>query len=156
MEDSIGVQVEVLDTVIVEKTFEEVAHRKSQPALHESGEHRDFIGFFSIGYGSPAAARHISTSFSWRKLLFTSAKRSSVFTLDFFHSLFGFGRGGDTGGVDPPADPTASSRDLFFPPAAFMLFDGDGFILQRQRVFTRIRSGASLEASSGGASGSLA
>jgi hypothetical protein len=37
-----------------------------------------------------------------------------------------------------------------------MLFDGDGFILQRQRVFTRIRSGASLEASSGGASGSLA
>jgi hypothetical protein len=37
-----------------------------------------------------------------------------------------------------------------------MLFDGDGFILQRQRVFTRIRSGASLEASIGGASGSLA
>jgi hypothetical protein len=44
MEDPIGVQVEVLDTVIVEKTFEEVARRKSQPALHESGEHRDVIG----------------------------------------------------------------------------------------------------------------
>jgi hypothetical protein len=76
--------------------------------------------------------------------------------LDFFYSLFGFGRGGDTGGVDPSADPAASSRDLFFPAAVFMLFDGDGFILQRQRVFTHIHSGAALEASSRGASGSLA
>jgi hypothetical protein len=45
--------------------------------------------------------------------------------------LFQFGRGGDVGGVDPSADPTASSRDLFFPVAVFMLFDGDGFIIQR-------------------------
>jgi hypothetical protein len=37
-----------------------------------------------------------------------------------------------------------------------MLFDGDGFILQRQWVYTRICSGAALEASNGGASGSLA
>jgi hypothetical protein len=35
-----------------------------------------------------------------------------------------------------------------------MLFDEDGFILQMQRVFTRIRSGAAAEASSGGARGS--
>jgi hypothetical protein len=35
-----------------------------------------------------------------------------------------------------------------------MLFDGEGFILQVQRVFTRIRSGAVAEASSGGARGS--
>jgi hypothetical protein len=76
--------------------------------------------------------------------------------LDFFYSLFGFGRGGDVGGINPSADPTASSRDLFFPAAVFMLFDGDGFILQRQRVFTRILLGAALEASSGGTSGSLA
>jgi hypothetical protein len=67
--------------------------------------------------------------------------------------LFGFGRGGDAGGVDPSADPTASSRDLFFPAVVFMLFDRDGFILQRQRVFTCIRSGAAAEASSGGARG---
>jgi hypothetical protein len=76
--------------------------------------------------------------------------------LDFFHSLFGFGFGGDTGGVDLSADPAASSRDLFFPMAVFILFDGDGFILQRQRVFTHIRSGAVMEASSGGVNGSLA
>jgi hypothetical protein len=34
----------------------------------------------------------------------------------------------------------ASSRPLFFP-AAFDDLDGDGFILQEQSVFTRIRSG---------------
>jgi hypothetical protein len=29
----------------------------------------------------------------------------------------------------------------FFPASVFMVFDGDGFILQMQRGFTRIRSG---------------
>jgi hypothetical protein len=28
------------------------------------------------------------------------------------------------------ADPAASLRDLFFPPAVFKLLDGEGFILQ--------------------------
>jgi hypothetical protein len=36
----------------------------------------------------------------------------------------------------------------------FMLLDGEDFILQVHRVFTRIRSGASLVASSCGARGS--
>jgi hypothetical protein len=114
------------------------------------------LGFLSIGYGSPAVARHMSISFSRRKPLFTSASRSLVFTLDFFHSLFGFRRGGEVGGVDPWADPAASSRDLFFLVPVFMLFDGEDFILQMHRVFTRIHSGASLEVSSGGARGSAA
>jgi hypothetical protein len=35
-----------------------------------------------------------------------------------------------------------------------MLLDGEGFILQVQRVFTRIRSGAAAVATGGGASGS--
>jgi hypothetical protein len=113
-------------------------------------------GFFSIGYGSPAAARHISISFSRRNPLFTSASKSSVFALDFFHSLFGLGRGGDVGGYESRADPSTSLRDLFFPTPApvFMLLDGEAFILQVHRVFTRIRSGASLVASSGGTHGS--
>jgi hypothetical protein len=70
--------------------------------------------------------------------------------------LFGFGRRGEVGGVDPWADPAASSRDLFIPTPVFMLFDGEDFILQMQRVFTCIRSGVSPEASSGGACGSAA
>jgi hypothetical protein len=37
-----------------------------------------------------------------------------------------------------------------------MLFDGEDFILQMHRVFTRIRSGASPEASSSSARGSAA
>jgi hypothetical protein len=51
-------------------------------------------------------------------------------------------------------DPAGSSRDLFFPPAVFRLFDGEGFILQVHRVFTRIRSGATALVSGGGALGS--
>jgi hypothetical protein len=49
----------------------------------------------------------------------------------------------------------ASARLLFFPPV-FDVFDGDGdgFILQVQGVFTRIRSGATLKASGGDALGS--
>jgi hypothetical protein len=82
------------------------------------------------------------------------ASRSSVFALDFFHSRFGSGRSGDTGGDVPAADPTASSRALFFPPAAFVVFDGDGFILQVHGVFTHIRSGATVVASYGGTPGS--
>jgi hypothetical protein len=97
----------------------------------------------------------MSISFSRRNLLFTSASRSSVYILDFFHSLFGLGCGGDVGGVDPWVDPSASLRDLFFPaPApAYAPLDGEAFILQENGVFTRIRSGASLVASSGGACG---
>jgi hypothetical protein len=74
--------------------------------------------------------------------LFNSTSKSSAFALDFFHSLFGFGHRGDVGGVDPSADPDASSRDLFFRAPVFMLFTGDNFIFRMHRVFTRIRSGA--------------
>jgi hypothetical protein len=66
----------------------------------------------------------------------------------------GFGRGGDTGDDVTAADPAASSWDLFFPQAVFMLFDGEGFILQVHRVFTRIRSGATAVVSDGDALGS--
>jgi hypothetical protein len=82
------------------------------------------------------------------------ASKSSVFVLDFFHSRFGSGRGGDTGGDVPAADPASSSWPLFFPPAAFVVFDGDSFILQVHGVFTRIHSGATVVASYGGALGS--
>jgi hypothetical protein len=84
----------------------------------------------------------MSTSFSRRNPLLRRARKSSVFALDFFHSRFGSGRGGDTDGDVPAADPAASSQALFFPPVAFVVFDGDGFILQVHSVFTRIRSGA--------------
>jgi hypothetical protein len=59
----------------------------------------------------------------------------------------------DTGGDVPAADPAASSRPLFFPPAALAVFDGDGFILQVHGVFTRIHSGATAVAIYGGALG---
>jgi hypothetical protein len=96
----------------------------------------------------------MSTSFSRMNPLFRRASRSLVLALDFFHSRLGSGHGGDTGGDVPTADLAASSRALFFPPATFAVFDGEGFILQVQGVFTRIRSGATAVASYGGALGS--
>jgi hypothetical protein len=88
----------------------------------------------------------MSTYFSHRNPLLRRASKSSIFTLGFFHSRFGSGRVGDTGGDVPAADMAASSRLLFFPPVAFVVFDGDGFILQVHGVFTRIRSGATAMA----------
>jgi hypothetical protein len=44
----------------------------------------------------------------------------------------------------------ASSQPLFFPPAAFVVFDGDSFILQVHSVFTRIHSRALVVALCGG------
>jgi hypothetical protein len=88
----------------------------------------------------------MSTSFSHRNPLLRRTSKSSVFALDFFHSRFGSGRGEDTSGDVPAADPAASSQPLFFPPAAFAVFDGDGFILQVHGVFTCIRSGATVMA----------
>jgi hypothetical protein len=46
-------------------------------------------------------------------------------------------------------DRVASFRDLFFLPAVFKLWDGEGFILQVHQVFTRIRLGAKAKASGG-------
>jgi hypothetical protein len=48
----------------------------------------------------------------------------------------------------------ATSARLLFFPLALDVFDGDGFILQVQGVFTRIRSGATLNPSGGDALGS--
>jgi hypothetical protein len=56
--------------------------------------------------------------------------------------------------MSPRQIPAASSRVLFFPPAAFEIFDGEGFILQVHGVFTRIRSGATAVVSYGGVLGS--
>jgi hypothetical protein len=92
----------------------------------------------------------MSTSFSRMNPLFRRANRSSVLTLDFFHSRLGSARGGDIGGATPVAAVAAYSRPLFFL-VAFDDLDGDGFILQVQSVFTRIRSGATLKALGGGA-----
>jgi hypothetical protein len=106
----------------------------------------------SIRYGWPVVARHRSISFYRENPLLTRASRSSVLSLDFFHSLAGLGCGED-GGDDSGADPFASLRDLFFPTLAFVLLDEDAFILQVQGVFTRIRSGVTLVANCGGVPG---
>jgi hypothetical protein len=98
--------------------------------FREPREHQDLICILLHGVRiSRGSAHHINFLLP-KKSLFSSASRSSIFAFDFFHSRLGFERGGDTDGDDPAADPAASSRDCFFPPAVFKLLDGDGFILQ--------------------------
>jgi hypothetical protein len=43
VENTVGVEVEVLDVVVPHEPLEEVAHRERQPALRESREHRDLV-----------------------------------------------------------------------------------------------------------------
>jgi hypothetical protein len=151
VEYTVGVEVEVLNAVVPMSPLKKSLAGRESPRSANRVNIGISSSFFSIGYGSPAAALHMSTSFSRRNPLFSRASKSSVFAFDFFHSRFGSGRGGETGGDVPAADPAASSRPLFFPPAVFVVMDGDGFILQVHGVFTRIRSGATLVALGGGA-----
>jgi hypothetical protein len=52
VEDTVGVEVDVLDAVVLQEPLEEI------------GRLGISSGFFSKGYGSPATACHMSTSFS--------------------------------------------------------------------------------------------
>jgi hypothetical protein len=61
VEDTIGVEVEVLDAVVPQQPLEEVAGRKRQTRSANRVNIGISSGFFSMGYGSPAAALHMST-----------------------------------------------------------------------------------------------
>jgi hypothetical protein len=120
VENTVGVEVEVLDVVVPHEPLEEVARRERKFALREPREHWDLIFILLHRVRIPGGGPHMSTSFSRRKPLLRRASKSAVFAFDFFHSWFGSGRSGDTGGDVPAAEPVASSRPLFFPPAAFV------------------------------------
>jgi hypothetical protein len=151
VENTVGVEVEVLDAVVPHSPLKKSLAGSASPRSAKRANIGISSSLFSIGYGSPAAALHMSTSFSRMNPLLRRASKSSVFAFDFFHSRFGSGRGGDIGGAAPAADLAALSQLLFFPLAAFAVLDGDGFILQVHGVFTRIRLGATVVALFGGA-----
>jgi hypothetical protein len=155
MENTVGVEVEVLDTVVPQQAFEKSLAGSASPRSAKRANIGISSSLLSKGYGSPVVALQLSTSFSRINPLLRRANRSSVFVFDFFHSRLGSGRGGDIGCAAPAVAPAASSWLLFFP-AVFVDLDGDGFILQVHGVFTRIRSGATLAALGGGALGSTA
>jgi hypothetical protein len=151
MENTVGVEVEVLDAVVPQgRPLKKSLTGSASPRSAKRANIGISSSLFSMGYGSPAAALQLSISISRMNPLLRRASKSSVFVFDFFHSRLGSGRGGDIGGAAPAAATAASSRPLFFP-AVFTVLDGDGFILQVHGVFTRIRSGATLAALGGGA-----
>jgi hypothetical protein len=142
VEDTVGVEVEVLDAVVLQQPLVEVAGWERESALREPGEHRDLDRVLLHGLRTPCrGSPHVH-------LLLPEEP-----TVEKGQQVFGLRRGGDTDGDVPAADPAASSRALFFRPATFAVFDGEGFILQVHGVFTRIHSGATVVASYGGALG---
>jgi hypothetical protein len=150
MENTVRVEVEVLDAVVPQKALEEVARRERETALREAHEHRDLVfGFLHRVRIPGGSSPHIHLLLTDESAV-EEGQRSSVFVFDFFHSRLGSGRGGDIGGAAPAAAPAASSWPLFFP-AVFADLDDKGFILQVHDVFTRIRTGATLAALGGDA-----
>jgi hypothetical protein len=53
VEDTVGVEVEVLDVVVPHEPLEEVARRERQSALRESREHRDLVRILLHGVRIP-------------------------------------------------------------------------------------------------------
>jgi hypothetical protein len=144
VKDAIQIEIQVLNAIVPEHSYEELAGGEYQSTLHKPGENIGISSeFFSIGYGSQVVVRHRSISFSRRNPLLTKESISSVFSFTFFHSLARLGRGVEGGDNTWPASST-SLRLLFFDALVFELFVGDVFILQVTGVFTRIRSGLQL------------
>jgi hypothetical protein len=53
MEDTVGVEVEVIDAVVPQQPFEEVAGQERQLSLREPGEHRDLVWVLLHGVRIP-------------------------------------------------------------------------------------------------------
>jgi hypothetical protein len=47
-EDSIRIEIDVLDVVVPQHPLEKIACGECESVLHELREHRDLVGFFSI------------------------------------------------------------------------------------------------------------
>jgi hypothetical protein len=87
VEDTIGVEVEVLDPIVLEHPLEEVARREGKSTLHESREHWDLIRILLHQIRISSVDMPKSIFFSRRNPLLTRARRSSVFSFAFFHSF---------------------------------------------------------------------
>jgi hypothetical protein len=72
VEDTVGVEVEVLGAVYSRSPLKKSLAGRDNPRSANPVNMGSSSGFFSMGYGSPAAARHISTSFSRRNPLLRS------------------------------------------------------------------------------------
>jgi hypothetical protein len=66
VKDTVGVEVEVLDAVVPMSPLKKSLAGRDSPRSANRVNIGISSGFFSMGYGSPAAALHMSTSFSRR------------------------------------------------------------------------------------------
>jgi hypothetical protein len=81
VEDTVGVEVEVLDAVVLQKPLEEIARRERQPAFRESREHGDLVWVFLHGIRiSRGGAPHIDFLLPQKP---TVEERQQIFSLRF-------------------------------------------------------------------------
>jgi hypothetical protein len=129
MENTVGVEVEVLNVVVPQEAFEEIACRQCESALREAREHWDLIFALLHGVrvpgGGPPTVHLLLTDES------TVEEGQQIFglRLRLFPLAARIWPGGDIGGAAPAAATAASSQPLFFP-AVFTVLDRDGLILQ--------------------------
>jgi hypothetical protein len=91
MEDAIGINVQVLDVVVLRRPLKKSLAGTGSPRSANLANIEISSGFSSIRYGSPAAAHHRSISFSRKNSPLTRVSRYSVLSLELFHSLAGLG-----------------------------------------------------------------
>jgi hypothetical protein len=97
VQDVVGIEIQVLDAVVPEHSFEELTVGSASPRSMNRANIGMSSRFFSIGYGSLVAVHHRSISFSRRNLLLTRVSGPSIFSFAFFHSLAELGRGVEGG-----------------------------------------------------------
>jgi hypothetical protein len=93
MENTVGVEVEVLDAVVPRRPLKRSLAGCASPRSAKRANIGISSSLFSMGYGSPTAALQLSISFSRMNPLLRRANKSSVFVFDLFHSRLGSGRG---------------------------------------------------------------
>jgi hypothetical protein len=81
VEDTVGVEVEVLDVVVLQKPLEEIAGWERQPSLRESREHGDLVWVLLHGIRiSRSGTPHIDFLLPQKS---TVEKRQQIFSLRF-------------------------------------------------------------------------
>jgi hypothetical protein len=142
VEDTVRVEVEVLDAIVPEHPLEEVASRQCRSTLHEPCEHPNLI--WVLLYRVRIASGNCFL-LAKETIVDQGEKILRLQLLAFFHLFVVLGQGEEGGGDDEWSASSASSRLIFFDTPVFVLFAGDAFILQIMVVFTRICSGAEGE-----------
>jgi hypothetical protein len=90
VEDTVGVEVEVLDHIVSKHPLQEVACREFKSALYKPCEHQDLVGVFLHGVPIPDGDTP-QVHLLIEELVVDEGEEISVFSFAFVHSFAGLG-----------------------------------------------------------------